>query len=176
MLDLMTIEQFKGRTAGLKVLIVGDIAHSRVARSDIYGLQTLGAQVSVCGPPTLLPPKVEKLGVSVFHDLGQAVRDQDVVVLLRVQKERLVGVQLPSLGEYSRFYGMSTAMLSRCREDVLIMHPGPVNRGVELCPEVADGPRSVILNQVANGVLVRMALLHLLLGGEPLGAARGGAR
>lgn len=165
-LDLMTIEQAKGRLKGLKVLIVGDIAHSRVARSDIYALRTMGAEVSVCGPPTLLPPRTERLGVSVHYDLGKAVAGQDVIILLRIQLERMTGGQLPSKGEYARFYGMSSALLAKCREDVLIMHPGPVNRGVEIAPEVADGPRSVILNQVANGVIARMAILHLLVGGE----------
>jgi aspartate carbamoyltransferase catalytic subunit len=172
LLDLMTIAEFKGTLRGLRVLIVGDIAHSRVARSNIYALRTMGAEVSVCGPPTLLPPKVEKMGVRVFYDLEKAVRDQDVVILLRIQFERFETGQSPSKGEYARFYGMSQRVLGLCREDVLVMHPGPVNRGVELSTEVADGPRSVILNQVANGVLVRMALLHLLIGGEP---RRGGS-
>lgn len=168
LLDLMTIVEFKKRIAGLKILIVGDIAHSRVARSDIYAFKTMGAEVSVCGPPTLMPPKIEKMGVRVFYHLEEAVKEQDVVMLLRIQFERLSQGQLPSLGEYSRFYGMSTRTLERCRKDVLIMHPGPVNRGVELDPEVADGSHSVILNQVANGVLMRMAILHLLTGGEVL--------
>lgn len=171
LLDLMTIEQFKGKIDGLKVLIVGDIAHSRVARSDIYALKTMGAEVSVCGPPTLLPPKVEKMGVKVFYDLEKAVRDQDVVMLLRIQMERLTAGQLPSKGEYARFYGMSSALLKLCKKEVLVMHPGPVNRGVELSPEVADGPHSVILDQVANGVLLRMAVLHLLTNGETLKGA-----
>ncbi len=166
-LDLMTIREFKGEMKGLKVLIVGDIAHSRVARSDTYALQTMGAQVSVCGPPTLLPPKMEKMGVKVFHHLEEAVVGQDVIICLRVQLERLNPAQNPSPGEYSRFYGISLQILEHCKKDVLIMHPGPVNRGVELSPAVADGPNSVILNQVGNGVLVRMAVLHLLLGGEP---------
>ena len=173
LLDLMTIEENKGRIAGLKVLIVGDIAHSRVARSDIYALRTLGAEVSVCGPPTLIPPKAERLGVAhVHYNLGDAVKEQDVIILLRIQLERMTGGQLPSKGEYARFYGMNSALLATCRPDVLIMHPGPVNRGVEISPEVADGPRSVILNQVANGVIVRMAVLHLLVGGEPFRAGR----
>jgi len=168
LLDLMTMEEFKGSLEGLKVLIVGDIAHSRVARSDIYALNTMGAKVSVCGPPTLLPPKVENMGVTVYWDLEKAAREQDVIILLRIQFERLTPGQIPSKGEYARFYGMNSSVLAKCREDVLIMHPGPMNRGVELSPEVADGPRSVILNQVANGVLVRMAILHLLTGGEAL--------
>ena len=169
LLDLMTIEDFRGQIAGLKVLIVGDIAHSRVARSNIYALKTMGATVSVCGPRTLLPPKVEKLGVNVFDRLDQALEGQDVVMLLRIQTERLTPGQIPSQGEYTRFYGVNGPLLRKyAKPDVLIMHPGPINRGVELTPEVADGPHSVILNQVANGVLLRMAVLHLLVGGEAL--------
>lgn len=166
LLDLMTIVEFKGDLKGQKVLIVGDIAHSRVARSDIYALNAMGAKVSVCGPPTLLPPHVEKLGVKKYWDLDEAIPDHDVIILLRIQFERLAGGQIPSIGEYTRYYGMTSDRLARCKKDVLVMHPGPMNRGVELAPKVADGPRSVILNQVSNGVLVRMALLHLMLGGE----------
>lgn len=166
LLDLMTIQQFKGKIEGLKVLIVGDIAHSRVARSNIYALQTMGAKVSVCGPPTLLPPKVEQMGVGVYYDLDKAVKDKDVIMTLRIQFERLNAGQSPSRGEYSKFYGISESVLKSAKPDVLIMHPGPVNRGVEISPEVADGSRSVILNQVGNGVIVRMAVLHLLTGGK----------
>ncbi len=166
LLDLMTIQEFKGDLKGLKVLIVGDIAHSRVARSDIYALNTMGAKVSVCGPPTLLPPHVDKLGVKTCWNLDEAIPEQDVIILLRIQFERLGGAQIPSVGEYTRYYGMTTERLAKCKKEVLVMHPGPMNRGVELAPKVADGPRSVILNQVSNGVLVRMALLHLMLGGE----------
>lgn len=168
LLDLMTLIEFRGSPKGRKVLIVGDIAHSRVARSNIYALKTMGAEVSVCGPPTLLPPRVEDLGVGVFHDLEQAVKGQDVVMMLRIQMERMNKGQLPSKGEYARYYGMSSRILNLCKQDTLIMHPGPMNRGVELAPEVADGAHSVILNQVTNGVLLRMALLHLLTGGEPM--------
>jgi len=167
LLDLMTIFENRKKLQGTRVLIVGDIAHSRVARSDIYALKTMGAEVSVCGPPTLLPPKVEKMGVQVFHELDKAVKDQDVVMMLRIQFERLSAGQSPSQSEYSRFYGMNRRVLKLCRPDVLIMHPGPVNRGVELATEVADSSHSVILNQVTNGVMLRMAALHLLLGGEP---------
>lgn len=170
LLDLMTIQQFKKDFSGLRVLIVGDIAHSRVARSDIYALKTMGSKVSVCGPPTLMPPQVEKLGVDVYYDLDQAVKEQDVVIVLRIQFERFSAGQSPSKGEYAKFYGVNARILKLCREDVLIMHPGPVNRGVELGPEVADSPNSVILNQVSNGVYSRMALLHLLTGGEVLRA------
>ncbi|MFM8314692.1 MAG: aspartate carbamoyltransferase catalytic subunit [Deltaproteobacteria bacterium] len=166
LLDLMTIQEFKGKMEGLKVLIVGDIAHSRVARSNIYALKKMGAEVSVCGPPTLLPPKVEQMGVKVFYELDKAVKEQDVIMTLRIQFERLNPGQSPSRGEYSKFYGISEALLKSAKENVLIMHPGPVNRGVEISPEVADGSRSVILNQVGNGVIVRMAVLHLLTGGE----------
>ncbi len=164
-LDLLTILEFKKRIEGLKVLIVGDIAHSRVARSNIYALKTMGAKVRVCGPPTLIPPSAERMGVEVYYDLEKAVIDQDVIIGLRIQYERLGPGQIPSRGEYSRFYGLNGGILSRCREDVLIMHPGPVNRGLEISPEVADGAKSVILNQVSNGVTVRMALLQMLIGG-----------
>jgi aspartate carbamoyltransferase catalytic subunit len=168
LLDLMTIQEFKGKIAGLKVLIVGDIAHSRVARSDIYALKAMGAEVSLCGPPTLLPPKAEQMGVKVFYHLEEAVVNQDVIITLRIQFERLNRGQIPSAGEYARFYGISKRTLTVCKEDVLVMHPGPVNRGLELSADVADGSHSVILNQVANGVNVRMALLHLLTGGDGL--------
>lgn len=168
LLDIATIKEFKGEWKGLRVLIIGDIAHSRVARSDIYALKTLGAKVSVCGPPTLIPPRIEELGVDVYYDLEKAVRDQDVVMVLRIQLERLNPGQIPSDGEYSKFFGISEDTLEKCLPDVTIMHPGPVNRGVELQPEVADGPKSVILNQVGNGVPVRMSVFHLLTGGEPL--------
>lgn len=171
LLDAMTIQEFKGGVNGLNVLIVGDIAHSRVARSNIYLLQTLGAKVSVCGPPTLLPPKVDKLGVQVFYDLDKAVKGQDVVILLRIQFERFEAGQTPSKGEYLKFWGMTNRVAELCEPGVLVMHPGPMNRGVELSTEVAEGPHSVILNQVSNGVVLRMALLHLLLGGPVLGKA-----
>jgi len=167
LLDLMTIREFRGEVKGRKVLIVGDIAHSRVARSNIYALKTMGAEVSVCGPPTLLPPRVEDLGVKVFFDFEEAVKGQDIVMMLRIQLERMSRGQLPSRGEYARFFGLSSRILKLCKPDVMIMHPGPINRGVEISPEVADGSNSLILNQVANGVTVRMALLHLLTGGEP---------
>jgi aspartate carbamoyltransferase catalytic subunit len=166
LLDLMTLQEFKGKIEGLKVLIVGDIAHSRVARSNIYALKTMGAEVTVCGPPTLLPPKVEQMGVGVHYELDKAVQGQDVIMTLRIQFERLNAGQSPSRGEYSKFYGISGSILKLAKPEVLIMHPGPVNRGVEISPEVADGSRSVILNQVGNGVVVRMAVLHLLTGGK----------
>lgn len=167
LLDLMTIQESKGKIAGLKVLILGDIAHSRVARSDIYALKTMGAEVSVCGPPTLLPPKAEGMGVKVFYHLEEAVKEQDVIITLRIQYERIGAASLPSRGEYAKFYGVSSRIVDLCKKDILIMHPGPVNRGLEIQPEVADGAHSVILNQVSNGVMVRMAVLHLLTGGTP---------
>jgi aspartate carbamoyltransferase catalytic subunit len=171
-LDAMTIEEFKGTIRGQRVLIVGDIAHSRVARSNIYLLKTLGAEVSVCGPPTLMPPKIEQLGVNAFFDLDQAVRNQDVIILLRIQFERFETGQTPSKSEYHKFYGMNSKRLGLCRPDVLVMHPGPINRGLELSTEIADGPQSLILNQVSNGVVARMAVLHLLTGGPVLKGAR----
>src|SRR5690606_17157227 len=133
---------------GLRVLIVGDIAHSRVARSNIYALRTMGARVRVCGPPTLLPPEVERLGVECDWDLRSAVQGQDVVMLLRVQFERFQPGQIPSRSEFSKFYGMTSDIVDLCKKDVLIMHPGPINRGVELATDVADGPCSVIFDQV----------------------------
>ncbi len=173
LLDLMTIQEFKGKVEGRNVLIIGDIAHSRVARSNIYALKTMGAKVRVCGPPTLLPPKVENLGVEVFWNLEEAVKGQDVVMMLRIQFERFQGAQAPSKSEYARFFGLNSRTIGFCEKDALIMHPGPMNRGLELSTEVADGPQSVILSQVANGVMLRMAVLHLLVGGEVLGGKRG---
>jgi aspartate carbamoyltransferase catalytic subunit len=165
LLDLLTIREKRGHLEGLAVAIVGDIAHSRVARSNIAGMRKMGMSVTVVGPPTLIPPGVEELGVKVAYRLEEAIRDVDVIMMLRLQQERMSANYIPSLREYSRLYGLSLDRLRVARDDVLIMHPGPVNRGVELSPEVADGPYSVILEQVANGVAVRMALLYLLLGG-----------
>jgi len=167
LLDLLTIREKKGHLDGLKVAIVGDIAHSRVARSNIYGMRKMGMTVTVAGPPTLIPPGVEELGVKVAHRLEEAIRDVDVVMMLRLQQERMQAALIPSLREYARLWGLTLERLAAAREDVLIMHPGPVNRGVELAPEVADSRYSVILDQVANGVAVRMALLYLLIGGKP---------
>ncbi|KMY66360.1 aspartate carbamoyltransferase [Desulfocarbo indianensis] len=166
LLDMMTIRQKLGRLDGLKVSIIGDIAHSRVARSNIIGLQTMGSAVRVFGPRTLLPPQVESLGVEVANDMRQAVEDADVVMMLRVQRERLEDVLFPSLREYAQRFGLAARHLQKAKPGVLVMHPGPINRGVEMSPEVADGPYSVILEQVANGVAVRMALLYLLLNPE----------
>jgi len=165
LLDLLTIREHKDRFEGLSVAIVGDVAHSRVARSNIHGMRKLGMSVTVAGPPTLIPPLVGELGVKVSHRLEEAIRDVDVIMMLRLQQERMVGGLIPSLREYSRYWGLTLDRLrSHAREDVLIMHPGPVNRGVELSPEVADGPYSVILDQVAKGVAVRMGVLLLLAG------------
>jgi aspartate carbamoyltransferase catalytic subunit len=145
---------------------VGDVAHSRVARSNIHGMRTMGMTVTVAGPPTLIPAACENLGVVVSHRLEEAIAHADVIMMLRLQHERMQGGLIPSLREYSRVWGLSLARLQQCRPDVLIMHPGPVNRGVELSPEVADGPYSVILDQVKNGVAVRMAVLYLLTGSK----------
>jgi aspartate carbamoyltransferase catalytic subunit len=166
LLDLLTIRDKRGHLDGLSAAIVGDIAHSRVARSNIAGMRKMGMTVTVAGPPTLIPAGVEELGVKVAYRLEDAIRDVDVIMMLRLQQERMTAAYIPTLREYSRLYGLSLDKLRGARDDVLIMHPGPVNRGVELAPEVADGPYSVILDQVANGVAVRMALLYLLVGGR----------
>ena len=166
LLDLMTIREKKGHLEGLNVAIVGDITHSRVARSDIYGMRKMGITVTVAGPPTLIPAQCQELGVKVSHRLEEAIAHADVIMMLRLQHERMQGGFIPSLREYSRVWGLSLAKLEHCRPDVLIMHPGPVNRGVELAPEVADSPYSVILDQVANGVAVRMAVLYMLAGSK----------
>jgi aspartate carbamoyltransferase catalytic subunit len=167
LLDLLTIREKKGHFDGLHVAIVGDVAHSRVARSNIHGMRKLGMSVTVAGPPTLIPPHAQELGVKVVHRLEDAIRDADVIMMLRLQQERMTSGLIPSLREYSRYWGLSRERLqAHARPDVLIMHPGPVNRGVELAPEVADGPYSVILDQVAKGVAVRMAVLLLLAGSK----------
>ncbi len=178
LLDLLTIREKRGHLEGLSAAIVGDIAHSRVARSNIAGMRKMGMAVTVVGPPTLMPPGVEELGVKVSYRLADAIRDVDVIMMLRLQQERMTGAYIPSFREYSRLYGLTLEKLAEARDDVLIMHPGPVNRGIEMAPEVADGPYSVILEQVANGVAVRMALLYLLVGSRGEGAEaaeKGGA-
>jgi aspartate carbamoyltransferase catalytic subunit len=159
LLDIFTIRERKKTLEGVKVCLVGDILHSRVARSNIWGLKKMGAKVRVCGPPTLIPSKIESLGVEVFYDLDKAVRDQDVLNILRIQLERQQGAFFPSIREYAAEYGITQDQLKKAKPDVIIMHPGPINRGVELSAEVADGPQSVILDQVTNGVAVRMAVL-----------------
>jgi len=166
LLDLMTIREKKGTLQGLQVAIIGDIAHSRVARSNMIGLKTMGARVMVAGPPTMIPPHLDAFGVEVSYQLEEIIPRADVIMLLRVQLERQQQLLFPSLREYSRFFGLHPGNMKKAKKDVIIMHPGPVNRGVELHPDLADGPFSVILDQVTNGVAVRMALLYLLLGGE----------
>lgn len=165
LLDAYTIRQHKRRVEGLKVTIVGDLLHSRVLRSNVLLLTKLGAEVCVCGPPTLVPPGIERFGVSVSTSVDEAVADADVIMMLRIQQERMQGAYFPSLREYFTVFGMTAQRVKRARPDVIIMHPGPMNRGVEIASEVADGPYSVILEQVANGVAVRMAVLYLLAGG-----------
>src|SRR4051812_41726479 len=162
LLDIFTIRQVRGRVAGLTVGLVGDIAHSRVARSNIHGLTALGARVIVCGPPTLVPACVTKLGVEVAHRLDDILPHCDVLNLLRVQFERQRTGLFPSVGEYARLFGMDGPRLRRAKPDVLLLAPGPINRGVEVTPEVADGPHSAILRQVTNGLAVRMAVLKLV--------------
>jgi aspartate carbamoyltransferase catalytic subunit len=162
LLDLFTIRERKGRIEGLVVAIVGDVLHSRVARSNLHGLTTLGAQVRLVGPPTLVPEGFRAFGVEVHHDLRRGIADADVIMMLRIQRERQGANFFPSLEEYSRLFGLDPAALAAARPDVVILHPGPMNRGVEISSEVADGPYSLILEQVTNGVAVRMALLYLL--------------
>ncbi len=165
LLDAFTIRERKKRLAGLKIAIIGDLLHSRVLRSNIHLLTKLGANVWVCGPPTLIPTDIRRFGVTPTSVVDDAVRDADVIMLLRIQLERMEGAYFPSLREYFRVFGMTESRMLLARPDVMIMHPGPMNRGVEIASEVADGPYSVILDQVANGVAVRMAVLYLLAGG-----------
>ena len=165
LLDAFTIREHKPRFEGLRVAIVGDLLHSRVLRSNALLLTKLGADVWVSGPPTLLPPGIGRLGVHVTTSVDEAVTDADVIMMLRIQQERMQGAFFPSLREYFNVFGMTAARVRRAKSDVIIMHPGPMNRGVEIASDVADGPYSVILEQVANGVAVRMAVLYLLAGG-----------
>jgi aspartate carbamoyltransferase catalytic subunit len=165
LLDAFTIRERRGRLAGLKVAICGDLLHSRVLRSNVHLLTRMGAEVWVCGPPTLVPPDISRTGVRVTSDVDEAVRDADVIMMLRIQLERMQGAYFPSLREYFTLFGMTEARVKQAKPDVMIMHPGPMNRGVEIASEVADGPYSVILDQVSNGVAVRMAVLYLLAGG-----------
>lgn len=166
LLDLSTILERKGRIEGLTVAIVGDVRHSRVARSNLWGLTKLGAIVRLAGPPTIVPPELKDFGAQIHHALDPALEGADVVMALRLQLERQGAGFFPSLREYSRLWGITRERLQRAAPDVLVMHPGPVNRGVELAPDVADGLSSVILGQVANGIAVRMAALYLLSGGK----------
>jgi len=171
LLDTFTIRQTLGKVEGLKVLIVGDIAHSRVARSDILAFRKLGARVFLCAPPTLLPADVDALGCPVFYRLDHILREVDVVNVLRLQLERQQRGLLPSLREYRQLYGLTQERVAQARPELVVMHPGPMNRGVEIDAEVADAKQSVILDQVHNGVAVRMAVLYMLAGGDD--AAKG---
>jgi aspartate carbamoyltransferase catalytic subunit len=171
LLDAFTIRQRKGRLEGVRVTIAGDVLHSRVARSNVLLLTRMGAEVTVCGPPTLLPRGIERLGCRSTHVMDEAVDGADVVMMLRIQTERMHSGFFPTLREYSRFYGLDAQRLRRAAPDAIVMHPGPMNRGVEISGEVADGERSVILEQVTNGVAVRMAVLYLLAGGSESEAA-----
>lgn len=164
LLDLFTIREKKGRIEGLKVVIIGDITHSRVARSNIYGLTRLGANVCVAGPPALIPVDIESTGVSVYYNLTEAIKDADVIMVLRIQSERQGKNYFPGLREYASLFCLTAEKLRCAKEDVMVMHPGPINRGIEIAPEVADGLSSVILEQVTNGIAVRMATLYLLSG------------
>ena len=164
LLDIFTIREHRGSIAGLRVAILGDIAHSRVARSNIWGLIKLGASVTVAGPPTMMPFDVERFGVTVARSVDEAIEGADVVNILRIQLERQRGTLYSSLREYARVYGVTSGRLKRAKPDVTVMHPGPMNRGVEIAQDVADGKHSVILEQVTNGVAVRMAVLYLLAG------------
>jgi len=176
LLDLLTIRDHRGPIEGQRVCIVGDVLHSRVARSNIYGLLKLGAEVAVCGPRTLLPRGIEEMGVHVFDRVEAAIEWADVLNILRLQLERMEGGYVPSLREYNQIWGVSSERLEAAGRELLILHPGPMNRGVEIDSDVADGPHSVILQQVTNGVAVRMAVLYLLAGGSPESAeaAKGG--
>ena len=167
LLDMFTLQEKFGRIEGLKVGIIGDILHSRVARSNIWGLTKLGAKVTVCGPATLMPRGIEAMGVEVCYDLKKVLKQSDAVIALRLQKERQQDKFLPSMREYSRLFGINQAKLSEGNNHLIVMHPGPTNRGVELSADVADGKQSVILDQVTNGVAVRMAVLYLVLGTKP---------
>ncbi len=162
LLDMYSIKGRLGKIEGLKVCIVGDVAHSRVALSNIFGLKTMGAQVSVCGPATMMPLGIEKLGVKVYHDINTAIAENDVLNVLRIQLERNAGSTIPSTREYHNYYGITSERIANYNKEIVILHPGPINRGVEITSEVADGPYQVILDQVTNGVAIRMAVLYLL--------------
>ncbi|RJP38575.1 MAG: aspartate carbamoyltransferase catalytic subunit [Desulfobacteraceae bacterium] len=165
LLDMMTVMERKGNLNGLKIAIVGDIAHSRVARSNIVGFSRMGAKIRLAGPPTMMPRGIESLGCCVTDVMDDAIADADVVMMLRIQKERQGNPLIPSEREYAKRYGLTLQRLKKAKPDAIIMHPGPMNRGVEIAPDVADGPHAVILDQVTNGVALRMALLFLLSGG-----------
>jgi len=162
LLDMYSIRERLGKLEGLKVCIVGDVAHSRVALSNIYGLKTMGAEVSVCGPATMIPLGIESLGVKIYTNIDEAIRKNDVLNVLRIQLERNAGTRIPSLREYHNYFGITSERIKKHNKEIVILHPGPINRGVEISSEVADGPYQVILDQVTNGVAVRMAVLYLL--------------
>jgi aspartate carbamoyltransferase catalytic subunit len=164
LLDAFTIKEKKRKIEGLDIAIVGDIIHSRVAKSNIYCLTKLGARVRLIGPPTLIPREIEKLGVGIYHDMGSGLKDVDVLMMLRIQMERQGKGFFPSTDEYSKNWGLTLERLSFAKDDVIVMHPGPMNRGIEIVSEIADGPKSVILEQVTNGIAVRMAVMYLLAG------------
>ena len=166
LLDLHTIREAKGSLRGLNIMIVGDVAHSRVVRSNIYAMKTMGMNVKLIGPPTMIPLEIEKMGVSVGYDLEGGIHDADVIMMLRLQKERQSRYLLSSIREYSNLYCLTSKFLEKAKDDVLIFHPGPVNRGIEISLDVMESERSLILTQVTNGVAVRMALMYLLLGGK----------
>jgi len=168
LLDAYTIREAKGKIEGLTVAIIGDITHSRVVRSNIYCLNKLGAKVRVAGPGTMLPPGIEKLGCEAYRNIDEAIKGSDVVMMLRIQRERQGAPLIPSVREYCKFFSLTEKRLKLAKEDAIVMHPGPINRGVELPTSIADGPQNVILDQVENGVAVRMALLYLACGGEKL--------
>jgi aspartate carbamoyltransferase catalytic subunit len=176
LLDMLTLRDHFKRLEGLKICICGDVLHSRVARSNIWGLLKMGAEVGVCGPRSLMPNAIDQFDVTVFDHIEDAIQWADALNILRLQLERMQGGYIPSLREYNRVFGVSSERLARAPKDLLILHPGPMNRGVEIDSDVADGPHSVILNQVTNGVAVRMAVLYLLSGGKPelAEAAKGG--
>jgi len=162
LLDMYSIREKLGKLEGLKVCIVGDVAHSRVALSNIYGLKTMGAKVSVCGPSTMIPKYLDELGVDVIHNIDEAIQENDVLNILRIQLERKAREYFPSIREYSQYFGIDRERLEKNGKDILILHPGPINRGVEISSEIADGSSQIILQQVTNGVAVRMAVLYLL--------------
>jgi aspartate carbamoyltransferase catalytic subunit len=165
LLDMMTVREKKGSLNGIRLAIIGDISHSRVARSNCVGFKKMGADVTLAGPPTMIPKGIESFGVSVCNRLDEAIDGADVIMMLRIQKERQGGFLFSSEREYSKVFGLNAKRLEKAGKDVLIMHPGPVNRGVEISPDVMDGPYSVILDQVKNGVAIRMALLYIAAGG-----------
>jgi len=162
LLDIYSIREKFGKLEGLKVCIVGDILHSRVALSNIFGLLTMGVKVSVCGPSTMIPRQIEELGVDVIYNIDEAIQDNDILNVLRIQLERKAGENFPSLREYAKYFGITRERLNKNGKEILILHPGPINRGVEISSEVADGSDQIILNQVTNGVAIRMAVLYLL--------------